>query len=234
VALLPEVEDPTARRARTLLRGWDARLQPESAEAALYVLWFYRHFQPGLARARFPEAALELVNPMDTEAVLDALRENDPQVRALVERTLTEAFRDAQGRMGEDPAGWAWGTLHRMAFEHPLLGRASGELARQMRLPDYPRGGSGHTTNSTGFDDESLQVRSGASWRMVLDVGDWDRAWMTNAPGQSGDPRSPFYDNLLEPWAVDGQLPLLYSREAVERNAVLRIRLEPALEAPPR
>jgi penicillin amidase len=51
---------------------------------------------------------------------------------------------------------------------------------------------------------------------------------MTNAPGQSGDPRSPFYDNLLEPWARDGELPLLYSREAVEKNAVLRIRLEPA------
>jgi penicillin amidase len=130
--------------------------------------------------------------------------------------------------LGAEPEGWEWGTLHRIAFEHPLLGRASGELARQMALPDYPRGGSGSTTNNTRFGEEDFRVRAGASWRMVLDVGEWDRGWMTSAPGQSGDPRSPFYDNLLEPWARDEQLPLLYSREAVEENAALRIRLEPA------
>jgi penicillin amidase len=51
---------------------------------------------------------------------------------------------------------------------------------------------------------------------------------MTNAPGQSGDPRSPYYDNLLEGWATDSSFPLLYSREAVEANRALKIVLEPA------
>jgi len=228
IASLTEVEDPTARRARALLRGWDARLGPESAEAALYVLWFYRHFRPALTRARFPEQAFELINPMDTRSVLSALQENGPQIRLLVDQTLAEAFRDAQERMGANPEGWEWGALHRIAFRHPLLALASGELARQMALPDYPRGGSGYTTNNTWFGEQDFPVRAGASWRMVLDVGGWDSAWMTNAPGQSVDPRSPFYANLLEPWARDEQLPLLYSRDAVEENAVLRIRLEPS------
>ena len=71
-------------------------------------------------------------------------------------------------------------------------------------------------------------VRSGASFRMVLDVGRWDDAEMTNAPGQSGDPRSPFYDNLLEGWATDSSFPLLYSRDAIEANRALRIELIPA------
>jgi len=62
----------------------------------------------------------------------------------------------------------------------------------------------------------------------VIDVGNWDDAMMTNAPGQSGDPRSPFYDNLLEGWAADESFPLLYSREAVEENAAFRIVLRPA------
>ena len=97
-----------------------------------------------------------------------------------------------------------------------------------MAFSEHPRGGSGYTTNNTWFGQEDFQVRAGASWRMVLDVGEWDHAWMTQAPGQSGDPRRVFYDNLLEPWARDEQLPLLYSRDAVEQNAVLRIRLEPA------
>jgi penicillin amidase len=96
-----------------------------------------------------------------------------------------------------------------------------------MRYPEYPRGGSANTTNNTGFRGERFDVVSGASFRMVLDVGRWDDAEMTNAPGQSGDPRSPFYGNLLEGWATDSSFPLLYSREAIEANQAVRIRLEP-------
>ena len=50
---------------------------------------------------------------------------------------------------------------------------------------------------------------------------------MTNAPGQSGDPRSPFYDNLLKGWAEEEAFPLLYSRESILENESFRITLEP-------
>ena len=96
-----------------------------------------------------------------------------------------------------------------------------------MRYPPYPRGGSGNTTNNTSFTPDDFLVRSGASFRMVLDVGNWDAARMTNAPGQSGDPRSPFYGNLLDGWATDGSFPLLYSEEQVRANKALVIRLTP-------
>lgn len=62
---------------------------------------------------------------------------------------------------------------------------------------------------------------------MVLDVGRWDAARMTNAPGQSGDPRSPHYSNLLEGWATDRSFPLLYSRAAIDQHVVNVIRLVP-------
>ena len=92
-------------------------------------------------------------------------------------------------------------------------------------MPAYSRGGSGNTTNNTYFLPENFKVRSGASFRMVLDVGNWDKAYMTNAPGQSGDPRSPFYSNLLDGWAKDKKFPLLYSRFQIERDAVARYKL---------
>jgi penicillin amidase len=59
-------------------------------------------------------------------------------------------------------------------------------------------------------------------------VGNWDAARMTNAPGQSGDPRSPFYANLLAGWAADDSFPMFYSRDLVLANKVLRIELIPA------
>ena len=47
-------------------------------------------------------------------------------------------------------------------------------------------------------------------------------------PGQSGNPRSLFYDNLLEGWAKDGSFPLLYSRERILEHVAFRIRLRPS------
>ena len=97
-----------------------------------------------------------------------------------------------------------------------------------MDMPDYPRGGNANTTNNTGFRDQGFDVVAGASFRMVVDVGNWDAAYATNAPGQSGDPRSRFYDNLLDNWATDDAFPLLYSRTAVEKNGAFSITLLPA------
>ena len=95
-------------------------------------------------------------------------------------------------------------------------------------IKPYPRGGSANTTNNTGFSAVDFNVRSGASFRMVIDVGNWDNSTMTNAPGQSGDPKSIFYDNLLEGWAKEGSFPLIYSRKKIEENLALKIDLLPA------
>ena len=76
----------------------------------------------------------------------------------------------------------------------------------------------------------SIQSRlsSGASFRMVLDVGHWDASRAINTPGQSGNPASPNYRDLAPLWLEGKYVPLLYSRGAVERETVERIRLVPA------
>jgi len=49
----------------------------------------------------------------------------------------------------------------------------------------------------------------------------------TNAPGQSGDPVSPYYRNLFESWAKDEFFPVLYSLEKVEAAAAEKTNLVP-------
>ncbi len=51
-------------------------------------------------------------------------------------------------------------------------------------------------------------VTNGASFRMVLDVGDWDESRVINTPGQSGDPESPHYGDLFSLWAEGRHVPL--------------------------
>jgi len=215
---------PTTDRdaAAMMLRAWDGVLAPDSPAAALYVVWYYKHLNPALAAQAAPAAAQKLIQPIDSLAVLDLIDAHPAETAPLFASSLAAAWSDTQARLGQDPAQWRWGSLHKTAFRHPL-----GARLPQAAMADYSRGGDGTTPNNTSFDGADFSVTSGASWRMVLDVGNWDAAEMTNAPGQSGDPRSPFYTNLLEGWANDGSFPLLYSRTALDAHAVRIIRLSP-------
>jgi penicillin G amidase len=67
----------------------------------------------------------------------------------------------------------------------------------------------------------------GASVRMVIDVGGWDNSRCINAPGQSGDPRSPHYADLAMYWSRGETVPLLYSAEAIAAAAGLEMELRP-------
>jgi penicillin amidase len=214
-----------AARALAMLKDWDATMAPDSPAAALFGVWFYRHLQPALAAALAPRSA-ELIDTLDHFAVLDSLKY--PVGQGAVAATLPAAYAETRQLLGADPEQWRWGDLHQIRFRHPLLDLADGELRTAMTYPAYPRGGTGNTTNNTGFSPEDFNVRSGASFRMVVDVGRWDDAEMTNAPGQSGDPRSEFYANLLQGWADDSGFPLLYSDEAIDANKALEITLTPA------
>jgi penicillin amidase len=210
--------------AASMLRDWDGDIAVDSAAGALYAVWYYRHLRPLLAQVLLPDNPA-LVAPLGSPGVLRLMGED--RARDAIATSLVTAYAETVLALGEDPKKWRWGDLHRIQFEHPLLQLADTSLAAQMTYPAYPRGGSGNTTNNTGFDPNDLLVRAGASYRQVIDVGNWDAARMTNAPGQSGDPRSPFYDNLLRGWAQDESFPLLYERAKILQHRAFSIQLEP-------
>lgn len=209
-----------------MLRDWNAELTPDSAETALYIIWIYRHLKPAVARHLLPGDADLLAGGRNWRGVLRYLDENNS--RALVLDTLNAAAAETTELLGSSPGQWEWGQLHKARFEHPLLHLAEGDTAAAMRLEQHPRGGSGSTTNVNNFRSSDFSITHGASFSMVLDVGNWDASRMTNTPGQSGDPRSPFYDNLLEGWAADQSFPLIYSRPHILENEAFRFTLSPA------
>jgi penicillin G amidase len=94
----------------------------------------------------------------------------------------------------------------------------------KLDLGPLPRGGNNYTVGTTG--DSDRQTR-GASFRMIVNTGDWDQAVGTNTPGQSGDPNSFFYANLFEPWAKDQYFTLYYSREKIENSVAERFIISP-------
>ncbi len=154
-------------------------------------------------------------------------RAADHPLRARVKDVLTgpalgEAYRAVVKRLGPDPAKWAWGDMHHASFEHPLAFTADRQAV--MNLAPVPRGGDSTTPNATGA---GARQTAGASYREVIDVADWDRSATINVPGESGQPESEYYANLLPLWAQGEYHQMAFSRSAVERVAARTLRLVP-------
>ncbi|MFS8097884.1 penicillin acylase family protein [Lentzea alba] len=217
--------EPMVRRALQLLRSWDFVESVDAAAPAVFQTWFRRHLRPALLMdALAPHAG---AHPLDevVEAVLPEegyggdpridlrLLHAHPSLKPLMQRTFADAVAELVTDHGSCPESWQWGDLHTLTFGAP-------------GLPPIPRGGSGDTVNSTPFDRSFRQVL-GASFRIVIDVGDWDSSVAVNAPGQSEHPTGTHYDDHIDAWARGDAFPLSYSRQAVERVAESRLVLRP-------
>ncbi len=227
--------DDAASDALAMLRSFDGDLRTESGPAALFEVWFTKHLKPALF-ARLSDASVrKLLPPGDNDTIVAVLEAPDERFGPdpakardqLLLETLAAAYRDCSDRMGADAAAWAWGRLHHGYLEHPLSGVAAREdLA--LDVGPLPKGGSAASPMHAGYRPSDFRVIAGASVRMVIDVGEWDRSLCINAPGQSGDARSPHYRDLAPLWAKGDYVPLLYSREAIEREVEARITLTPS------
>jgi penicillin G amidase len=228
-------EDPAVAEGLKLLKGWNHFTTADSAGAALFEVWMTKHLGRALVAKAVPEPARAAVGTPDTAAVLAALESPDamlgPDPKAARDAVLLESLRAAVNELrqalGPDPANWAWGKLHHAQFEHALSPLADDPTRAQMTVGRLAMGGSAFSPRAASYRPSDFRVTAGASFRMVLDVGNWDGSVVVNTPGQSGDPFSPHYRDLAPLWAAGEYVPLVYSREAVERNARSVIKLMP-------
>jgi len=235
-ALLREAKGvwPELRPFVEMLTSWDCSLGKDSAAAALFEIWltkltaavFERHVPEDVWRSVARRISLlqtidALKNPSSGRfGSEDARAERD----AALLTTLDEATREARERLGDDPSKWRWGKLHVAPFTHALSTHA--ERLALFNLPSVERSGDGNTVLATS--GPGFRQNHGASFREILDVSDWDRSTATNVPGQSGQPGSKHYSDLLPLWAEGKYFPLLYSKQKVEAMAKERLTLEPA------
>src|SRR5262252_8188781 len=225
---------PELRPFVETLTSWECRLGNDSAAAALFEIWLTK-LTPAVFKRHVPESAWRSVagriSPLKT---IDALKNPSPRWfggedarggrDTVLLASLEDAVKEARERLGDDPSKWRWGKLHVAPFTHALSTDA--ERRALFNLPSVERSGDGDTVNSTG--GPNFRQSHGASFREILDASDWDRSMATNVPGQSGQPGSKHYGDLLPLWAEGKYFPLLYSQQKVEAMAKQRLRLEPA------
>lgn len=95
-------------------------------------------------------------------------------------------------------------------------------------LPPVTRDGDGNTPLAAGGPRSGVfDQTTGASYRHIIDLADWDRSVASSTPGQSGQPTSPHYGDLLPLWAEGKYFPLPFSRPAVEAALSQKLVLAP-------
>jgi penicillin amidase len=224
--------DPQLAQLQNKFSNWNQRLEPTSIEAGIYVAW--EDEIQRLAHDKFvPENVKKHLGKLQLKRILDWIQKpKDSPFKSDSSRNsfLMEAFKNAVGNLkkslGEEPLQWQYGqeTYKHSSITHALGAVASSQYAKKLNLPSLPRGGNAYTPGSTG---SNKRQSSGASFRMIVNTGDWDATIGTNAPGQSGNPDSPFYTNLYEDWAKDVYFPVYYSKEKIEEHLYKRTLLTP-------
>ncbi|MGD0374541.1 MAG: penicillin acylase family protein [Streptosporangiaceae bacterium] len=210
------------RQAAQLLAGWNDSMDASSAAASVWWTFWSDYlsavFGPWWTAAKVPVSKDSFglkVSPdqFSLDQVLEAWTLSDQRNPAFSPprgpaRDAGEAMRDAfgvavahlQAALGGSPPGWDWGRLHGRRF--PSLTQAAG-------LGYGPRaaGGDYWTVDAA---NGGLIATAGPSWRMIAS---WTGRGRITAEGiypggQSENPASPWYANLIAGWWHGQYLPL--------------------------
>jgi penicillin amidase len=198
------------------LAAWDYHMSRDANAPLIFEAW-----SAALARqvvdAIYPPAVASLLRSRTDWNVVDSVLHSGRRGDALALSALDSAVATLVARLGPDGPRQAWGALHVVELTHPV--------AAAFDLPPYPRSGDANTVFATG--GANFRQTAGASYRQIIDLGDFDNSVAINVPGQSAQPESEYYANLLELWINQRYFPLVYSRARVEAETKHLLMLAP-------
>ena len=179
-----------------LFRGWtSSNAEVERGRSAL-AAWDGQHRRESLAAALYRYVSRGITDDVRADAA--------ERRQVALERAIAMGVDSLRTVLGPDASQWRWGRFNTSQLPHSLV--KAYDIA-----PVERHGGAGFV------------AAVGATFREIIDMNDLDASVATNVPGQSGQPGSPFYQNLTESFGRGEYFPLVYSRGAVERAGVHRL-----------
>ena len=203
-------DDALSREAIERLRAWDFRMDADAVAPLLFTAWL-RSFARTVFVGKLGQAGEDYwaLHPRVIENVLTAhpewcagAQKGSKDCDALLTATLDTALAGLRERYGADMRQWRWGRAHIATFPHPVFARIP--VLRDWLRVAIPTDGGFDTVNrgtTTIWDDaHPYEHRHGAGLRIVTDLAAPAESRMIAVPGQSGNPLSPHFSDLLRRW----------------------------------
>jgi penicillin amidase len=220
------------------LRSWDGTMRHDSPEPLIFAAWL-REVVRALCqdelgpafndywdyRPRFVEVALtkspRWCDDIGTDEVEDC-----PSRLALA---LTTALEELSHRFGADSDGWRWGDAHKASFSNPSWDRIPivGRLARTSLVIDGGNDTINRTASRISDPDNPFAAVHGASFRGIYDLAEPGNSLVVLATGQSGNPFSRHYRDMMPLWRDGLGIRLNATRHELERDAESSLSMVP-------
>ena len=208
---------PTHKAAYQLLADWNWQNDAESIAASIFERWY-----PTLGLAiwedEFGGDSLPMIFPSRDQTIHLLLRQPEARwfddLRTPQKETLSDVvFRSFKSSLDtltahHGPMGpaWRWASVRGTEVRH--LSR----LLKPFNSGVLQVGGGGTIVNA-------ITKTNGPSWRMVVELSDkMPKAYGIYPGGQSGNPGSPLYTNMLAKWEKGELDPLVYLQAENESN----------------
>ncbi len=200
----------TGRDAYKLLQSWNLENKGSLIAPSLFDYW-WDAFDDAIWKDEYSTTELPLewpardqtvqlvINDSSLKWIDDVSTPEKETLSDLVNRSFQEALQKLEEEFGPYGDDWKWGYVNNTNIDH--VGQVPG-LGRSNIFTD----GAGESINA-------VRGSHGPSWRMVVQLGPEIKAWGIYPGGQSGNPGSKFYDNMIDEWR-DGELyPLWFMKE---------------------
>jgi penicillin G amidase len=197
------------RKAFQSLAGWSYRFEANLITPYLFEEWTQRlakaifsdEFPPETQKAPSRDRLVQMLLQEPNARWYDNV--NTPQKETLPQLVNTTFKHVADSLYTTDQKG-QWGNARNSTIKHmaQLMGFGQKLFA----------GGSANSINA-------LNGSHGPSWRMVVQMGPQVQAWGVYPGGQSGNPGSRFYDQLLNDWQAGKLHQLLFLKSVQDQPA---------------
>lgn len=204
--LLPLVNtanlNATQKEAFNLTSKWNKYFDAKSVAASVFDLWTKRlsieiwddEFNDKQNPMRYPsrDRTIELIQKDPNAKWFDNVNTAKKETLSdLVNSSFKYACDSLERKYGSIGEHWQWANVKNTNVPH--LAKIPGFGSKKLLI-----GGSKSTVNA-------LSESNGPSWRMVIELGKTPKGHGVYPGGQSGNPGSPFYDNMIDTWA-EGKL----------------------------
>ncbi len=236
-----------AALAARILNGWDGQMTRGSGAAAIYEAArgtrLRQTVEPLLGKKLYgiyesnysPSGLFSVLVSLLTAPTApffgatspsDALTSRD----AVVVKALDAAVADLRARFGSDTSQWQWGLLHQATFAHPLASVTPLNLV--FGVAPLPRPGDGVTVSVGGDDNFAADPASYAqvtvsSMRQIIDMSNLDNSLWVTTTGESGQPFSGHYKDLVPLWDQNQYQTMEFTPSAVAKADVHLLIMQP-------
>lgn len=227
------------RQVTQMLRAWSGDMSRHRPEPLIFVAWLrafnravysdelgdlwqqYWSYRPRFIASLFEEKNSTWCDNVNTSTPEDCVKQ--------LEVSLESAIAELSNVLGMDPEKWRWGSLHKAQFTHSLFTHFP--MLNKIADLEIETDGGFYTVNR-GANLLWDHVRPfahvhGAGFRAVYDLSNLSQSRFIIATGQSGNPLSKHYRDMLNVWRDGGWIRLGQTRECLETMAAGRLMLSP-------